>query len=225
MTAKDQANGVQKQTHSAEDEWSRAFDHLYEDDDEPDGADEGGSTENSGAESGEDGQANATDDPADAKPSEGDDHEPSANQNSQSVESDPPDGTESTDDTDGTGGDPQQENPQKSEFAEQAGNILATIQKMDPEVKGFGDLEDVPLFCALLDRGLSPEDAFRQSSPKYRSRESAAAMAASKAHLTPSGENKRTDEVDMSVINQFRAANPKMSKKDAIALYRRVTGK
>lgn len=214
METQESKEGIQEETMSVEDEWSKAFDDLYADED--DGEEETSGTD----EQAEDGaQTDDADDAGESDKSAGTDtgenaaeSQASADESSDSAEA------ESEEET-------QEEGDRQNELAERAKNILAQIQRIDPGVKTFNDLEDTALFAALLDRGYTPEDALRQSSPKLRRKESAAVVAASKAHMMSISEDKRNDDVDMSAINQFRAANPGMTKKDAIALYRRVMGK
>lgn len=100
--------------------------------------------------------------------------------------------------------------------------ILEELKGVDPAIESFNDLEDIGLFASLLDSGKPPREALLESSPKLRSRMTAAQKAASKSHLRATAASAREDAIDMDAINAFRAVKPNVSEKEAIALYKKV---
>lgn len=148
-----------------------------------------------------------SEDSSDGDPTEDETDDP--NDDSAPEESEAVDGTEEVEQED-------------SKPADDAAAILESIRAIDPSVETFNDLEDVGLFALLLDQGKTPEEALRESSPKLQARLAEAQKAASKKHLRSTAASGRDDAIDMDAIQTFRRMNPKMSEKEAIALYKRV---
>lgn len=214
---------MDKQTLPEEDEWASVFNSMFSDEEEDTGSEASEETEEieeiEEIEETESAQAEGTEEGADSEEEDSEEEDDLSN-----AEEDPDaqlDDAE-TDDTEEEGSDGTEE---KSEAKTAVEAVLERIRAVDPSVQSFNDLEDVGLFAVLLDRGIEPEEALRISSPKLRAKSVADLKAKSKRHMKATATDARDDAIPMSVINQFRAARPEMSKKEAIALYRRVNGK
>ncbi len=199
-----------------EDDWSDLFGVSYFDD-EPEGdPSEEGQTEEGADQTAEDEAEDSTESEEAPEEETADESEGGTETAEEDVEGEVSEAEEDADD------EAEEVGAEDPKPADDAAVILEAIQKVDPGIESFNDLEDVGLFALLIDQGKTPEEALRESSPKLQARLAEAQKAASKKHLRSTATSGRDDAVDMDAINSFRRMYPNMSEKEAIEYFKRV---